>query len=174
MAERLDRTKSRRRCVEAESERGQFAAFQYRAIPPAERHQDQRNKRDMSVTTTSNVVSTNVLHLLADYEIHQTGTPESASHPNPQPVELNTGSDRQSDNNPPWWDRNHRRVPPYRPLNQNLDLEERPDGINTVERLFIFTMLNGVGINAGIARLWRLSGGRFKDRIFRYRIGGEM
>jgi len=50
--------------------------------------------------------------------------------------------------NPVDWPQNYRRVPPYRPINRNLDRGQRPDGTNPIERVFFFTMLHGVWLNA--------------------------
>lgn len=96
----------------------------------------------MSVTTTANPVTGTVLSLLADYDLHHSGQSEvdapAAPNSRPQPQV----------NNPEWWPTDHNNIPDFRPVNRNLDLEQRPDGVNPIERLFIFTMLNGVGLNA--------------------------
>ena len=97
----------------------------------------------MSVTTTQNPVTGSVLQVLADYDLHHSGDPahpREAERPNLRP--------EPSINNPHWWPSDHNRVPPYRPINRNLDLEQRPDGANAIERTFIFVMLNGCGLNA--------------------------
>ena len=100
----------------------------------------------MSVTTTANPITTNTLRILADYEVHHSGENienVTVEDPNPRSREAEAHVD-----NPDWWDRSHRRVPQHRPVNRNLDREERPDGVNPIERTFIFTMLNGVGLVA--------------------------
>lgn len=96
----------------------------------------------MSVTTTANPVTGSVLSVLAEYDLHHSGQAEASlpAAPNPRP--------EPTVRNPDWWPTDQYRVPDFRPVNTNLDLEERPDGINAIERLFIFTMLNGVGLMA--------------------------
>lgn len=140
----------------------------------------------MSVTTTQNPVTGSVLQVLADYDLHHSGDPaqpREADNPNQRP--------QPAANNPDWWPSNYNRIPPHRPINRNLDLEQRPGGVNIIERTFIFTMLNGCGINAvclqraeayklfvtdvtqNAAQLWRTTGGRLNDKLFYYKIGGE-
>jgi len=44
-------------------------------------------------------------------------------------------------------------------VNRNLDPEQRPGGMNGVEAVFIFTILNGVRIKAvGITGGWKVRG----------------
>jgi len=98
---------------------------------------------DMSVTTTSNPPTGSVLQVLADYDVHHSGSPESSSPgsgPNTRPS--------LSRSIPSDWPTNHRGVPPYRAVDRNLDREQRPGGLNGPEAVFIFTMLNGVRINS--------------------------
>ena len=99
----------------------------------------------MSVTTTSNTVTQSVLHVLVDYDLHHSGDPVNAGVP--QPPNKHPVPDTQHQV-PDSWPRNHRRIPDYRPTNYNLDRDERPQGSNWMETAFIFTMLNGVGLNA--------------------------
>jgi len=94
----------------------------------------------MSVTTTDNPITLQLQHVLQDYEIRLTGEGNGAPV---APVRLAIQVE-----NPPGWPQNYRRVPPYRPINRNLDWEQRPDGTNPIERAFIFTMLHGVWLNA--------------------------
>lgn len=97
----------------------------------------------MSVTTTQNPVTGSVLQVLADYDLHHSGDPaqpQAAGRPNERPA--------PAISNPDWWPSDHNRMPAHRPINRNLVLEQRPDGVNAIERLFIFTMLNGCGTNA--------------------------
>ncbi|KAL3457406.1 hypothetical protein BJX64DRAFT_19099 [Aspergillus heterothallicus] len=118
----------------------------------------------MSTTTTTTTTTNNTLSILADYELHHSGSetqnaPSSAVPPfSSQPAN---------------WPTNHRRVPPHRPVNRNLDPAERAAGSNVPEYIFIQSMLHGVWLNASVARLWRFTGGRINDRIFRYDVGGE-
>jgi hypothetical protein len=121
----------------------------------------------MSVTTTDNPTTTQLQHVLQDYEIRLTvaenGAPAAPNPANAFQVE-----------NPQDWPQNYRRVPPYRPIDMNLDQEMRPRGTNPIERVFIFTMLHGVWLNAvritfvdfaclradGVHRVWLRRGGR--------------
>jgi hypothetical protein len=97
----------------------------------------------MSVTTTANPLTSSVLQVLTDYDLHHSGSPE-----NPQAAPTPNSRPDSSPSNPLDWPTNHRAVPPYRPADRNLDREQRPGGMNAVETVFIFTMLNGVRINA--------------------------
>ncbi|GFF59086.1 hypothetical protein IFM46972_11289 [Aspergillus udagawae] len=118
----------------------------------------------MATTATTTQTSTNSLSILADYELHHSGSEESQSS---ERAPLSQAAQ------PANWPSNYRRVPAYRPANHELDQSERPAGSNPGEFVFIQVMLHGVWLNASVARLWRLTGGRINDRIFRYDIGGE-
>ena len=99
----------------------------------------------MSVTTSTNTVTGSVLQVLTDYDLHHSGSPRNprrAPSSNPPQAVVPDHS------NPSWWPTDHRRVPDYRPANRNLDRTLRPDGVNGAERVFIFTMLRGVQLNA--------------------------
>lgn len=98
---------------------------------------------NMSVTTTANPVSATVLQALTDYDLHHSGAPETPGTPSP-PNQQSTVHAETPEN----WDREHRRVPPYRPIDRSLLGPERPDGVNGIERTFIYLMLNGVGVVA--------------------------
>lgn len=142
----------------------------------------------MSVTTTSNTTTQSVLKVLADYELTHSGndTDGTVEAPNPRLV------DQETRQNPDWWTRDYNGVPPYRPINYDLDHELRPWARPGIETAFVWTMLNGVGVvavgslfhmlfmrvvltfgNQATARLWRNTGGRLNDTIFRFSIGGE-
>jgi hypothetical protein len=97
----------------------------------------------MSVTTTANPLTSSVLQVLTDYDLHHSRSPET-----PQTAPVPNRRSDPSPSNPPEWPTNHRAVPPYRPADRNLDREQRPGGMNAAEVVFIFTMLNGVRINA--------------------------
>jgi hypothetical protein len=101
----------------------------------------------MSVTTSASTTTQTVLHVLADYNLHHSGDPSEPAPPN-----CNTTADGE---NPPNWDTDHRRVPPYRPVNRNLDVTLRPGGTSVAETVFIATMLNGVHLTA-VSCLWCL------------------
>jgi hypothetical protein len=99
----------------------------------------------MSVTTTSNPVTSSVLHVLMDYELHHSGSSERTKRPEPLESRDNPTLEVL---NPAGWPTDHRRVPHYRPINRNLYMEERPGGLDPMEAIFIMTMLNGVRLNA--------------------------
>jgi len=100
----------------------------------------------MSVTTTDTTISPQVLlRTLGDYELHHSGLPA------PPPNERNDargGEALSNVENPPDWIVDERRVPPYRPINYEINLAERPGGANLVERMFIAILLNGTALNA--------------------------
>ena len=92
----------------------------------------------MSVTTTSNPTTTELHRVLNDYAIHLTGVDTEPVNPRSEPDVVN----------PEDWPEDYHNVPAYRPINRHLNYEERPGGVNPIERLFIATMLNGVWLNA--------------------------
>lgn len=105
---------------------------------------------NMSVTTTDNPITTAISRdVLQDYDIHLTGDdnndtaapPDTDSRP-PAPAPAAAVS------NLPGWPADYRGVPPYRPINMNLDRSQRPWGGNPVGDVFVFTMLHGVWLNA--------------------------
>lgn len=96
----------------------------------------------MSVTITDNPITSTLHSTLQDYEIHVTGDTGDIDQT------LNERGSSSSDQNPPYWPRDHHRVPNYRPINRNLNLDERPRGSNPIERAFIFAMFTGVAMNA--------------------------
>ncbi len=100
----------------------------------------------MSVTTTDNPATSAVLEVLTDYDLHHSGSTEDDTQaPAPAPNIRNEINDVP---NPTSWPTEHRRVPHYRPINRNLDVEQRPGGLNAPEAVFIFTMLSGCRINS--------------------------
>ncbi|KAF7588818.1 hypothetical protein BBP40_005172 [Aspergillus hancockii] len=123
----------------------------------------------MSVTTTANLITTTTMSALMDYELHhsepQTSMPQNSNNNSPSTL---TPVPQPRD-----WPADHLRVPVYRPVNRNLDLNARPAGSSGVEMAFIQTMLHGVWINAAVSRLWHQTAGRLNDRVFRYEVGGE-
>ena len=98
----------------------------------------------MSVTTTDNARVTAVRHLLADYELHHSQPSEaderSAPEPNDQHIPL-------VDSNPPGWTTDWRRVPDYRPVQNQLD-DQREVYNNEIEHTFIRVMFGGVWMMA--------------------------
>ena len=100
----------------------------------------------MSVTTTANARLVTLRQTLADYELHHSEVNANPSTGSPAPGPNPSAS--VSANNPPNWDRNHRRVPPYRPVrHENYDAERNTYN-NNVERAFVWVMLNGVGLQS--------------------------
>ncbi|KAK5657296.1 hypothetical protein OQA88_3358 [Cercophora sp. LCS_1] len=105
---------------------------------------------------------------LVDYRIRLTGGDE-----------LQSASTQETPNvtapleNPPGWETEYRQVPPYRPINTQLDRESRPWGSDSVESVIIFTMFQGVWLKSSVAWLWRVTGGRLNEKVFTSTIGGE-
>lgn len=97
----------------------------------------------MSVTTTDNARVTAVRHLLADYELHHSQPPEGEEQPAPEP---NDQRELPSDN-PPNWPTEWRRVPSYRPVQNQLD-DQREVYNNEIEHNFIRVMFGGVWMMA--------------------------
>ncbi|KAI9667674.1 MAG: hypothetical protein M1821_000491 [Bathelium mastoideum] len=122
----------------------------------------------MSVTTTANPVTTTLFRTLEDYEIHESAEQKPQEHPAP----VNSNSPPATEN-PEGWPEDYNNVPNFRPVDHTRDMTLRPNGLNPAETVFIFLMMNGVGINAGAAQLWRKTFGRFNPNIFKYKIGGE-
>lgn len=82
--------------------------------------------------------STELKGVLEDYKIHLTGdNPSSKQSEAPTAV-----------TNPPDWPTDHRRVPNYRPVHKNRDVEGRPNGETAFERVFLTIMFTGVVMNA--------------------------
>lgn len=97
----------------------------------------------MSVTTTANPAAQSVLRALADYELTHS-EPQSR---NPEDVgTLNRRSQSaETKPNPEGWPDDYQGVPAYRPINYELDREQRPWAQPGIETAFVWTMLNGVG-----------------------------
>lgn len=98
----------------------------------------------MSVTTTQNQLYYQTAEHLRDYEIHHSGETgdgevDTSLNQSPPPA--------REHQNPASWPTDHRRVPPYRPANPNLDMSERGTR-NAAENIFVTIMLNGVRLNA--------------------------
>ncbi|KAL2203519.1 hypothetical protein CC79DRAFT_1371571 [Sarocladium strictum] len=97
------------------------------------------------MATTATTSRQSLGHVLADYEIrltsssaadHQTSASGDSVLPLPEiPRNANSPAD---------WPTDHRRVPPYRPINYNLDPTERIVYNNGGERAFITTMFFGL------------------------------
>jgi hypothetical protein len=98
----------------------------------------------MSVTTTDNARVTAVRHLLADYELHHSQPPAGEERPAPEPNDRTTAT---TTSNPPDWETEWRRVPPYRPVQNQLD-DQREVYNNEIEHNFIRVMFGGVWMMA--------------------------
>ncbi|EXA34302.1 hypothetical protein FOQG_14458 [Fusarium oxysporum f. sp. raphani 54005] len=108
---------------------------------------------------------------LRDYRLHLTGQRVEQEYVEPS-HENDTGS-AQSVDTPANWPTQYRRIPPYRPINRNLDLSERPNGSSRAELVFVTVMLNGVRLQSGLVRAWECTGGHWYPQLTRYKIGGE-
>ena len=97
----------------------------------------------MSVTTTANATSQAVLQALADYDLTHSGSEDAVVEP-PNP----RSQAEETRENPEGWRDDYHGVPPYRPINYELDREQRPWARPGIETAFVWTMLNGVGIVA--------------------------
>jgi hypothetical protein len=158
----------------------------------------------MAISTTTAITTSRVqsqtlsnISLLADYQIHHSDglSADAGYQGQSQTTEQNSGQ-----SNPESWESGYRRVPNHRPVNRELDYNERPAGINTAEYCFIQTMLQGVRLMAvrlsflclirsfslrnslwrhanirlqNLNTLWRSTGGKINNRVFHYGIGGE-
>jgi len=98
----------------------------------------------MSATRTDNRITSAVLTVLSDYELHHSATEDTAPPPNTHPL---PAAAQHSDENPPDWDTAHRRVPAYRPINYELDQSQRQVYQNPAERVFITLMFAGLRLN---------------------------
>jgi hypothetical protein len=109
----------------------------------------------MAATATS---TTTLTQTLQDYEVHLTGPEDLLPRHVWVPLLDHGPPPAGSVTNPPGWDEAHRGVPPYRPINTQLNRSARPWGSNPVEDGFVFIMLNGVWLTGvsleGINREW--------------------
>jgi hypothetical protein len=87
-------------------------------------------------TTTTNVASQPLRTVLADYELHKSEPPAAS------PVR----SSPQGTQNPSDWPQDHRRIPPHRPVNRNLDRSQIMVYRNAGEHAFIQTMFFGIRV----------------------------
>ncbi|KAL5394147.1 hypothetical protein PMIN06_005192 [Paraphaeosphaeria minitans] len=122
----------------------------------------------MSVTTTANAQTHSLRAVLADYDLHHTPATDPLdttlnSHPSP--------NSSASHSNPESWPTNERRVPPYRPINTELDQTQRRVFQNAIERAFVTVMFSGVFLESTASKLWRNTFGRFWN--VGYNVGGE-
>jgi hypothetical protein len=101
----------------------------------------------MSTTSTAGTTVTvqQLQGVLNDYTIHLTGDDDATRHEGLEGPNTNNVSLHE---NPPTWPIDHYRVPNYRPVNRELDLEDRPKGSNPVEFAFLTIMFTGVYLNS--------------------------
>jgi len=90
-------------------------------------------------TTTRSVTGYPLRAVLADYELHK-------SEPRTDSVTSPEASSQPRVQNPPGWSRDHRSVPPYRPVNRDLDRDQIMVYRNNAERAFIHTMFFGIRV----------------------------
>ncbi|EED24418.1 conserved hypothetical protein [Talaromyces stipitatus ATCC 10500] len=125
------------------------------------------------LSSTETLARLRVVGYLSDYDIHHSST----SHiPNseiidelPSPPLQSPDLNRES----PEWPNHYRRIPPYRPVNHDLDQGQRRVYTSGPERAFIAIMFLGVRNNARLNKLWRMTGEKINDQVFGYKIGGE-
>lgn len=99
----------------------------------------------MTTTTTVTMATrAEIQHILTDYEIRLTGSESGTST---QSANLHRDQ-LPTTENPPNWLSNYRRVPDYRPINRELDYNERTLGSNAFEFAFLNVMFTGVAVNA--------------------------
>ncbi|KAK3677157.1 hypothetical protein LTR78_002695 [Recurvomyces mirabilis] len=125
----------------------------------------------MSVTTTDNARITSLRHALADYDLvlSQPDDDRAARAPPPDahPLPANAPS-----SNPAGWEDQWRRVPAYRPMNNQLD-DQREVYSNEIEHNFIRVMFGGVWMMSTASHLWRATGGKINSEYFKLKVGGE-
>ncbi|KAH7134859.1 hypothetical protein B0J11DRAFT_595679 [Dendryphion nanum] len=135
--------------------------------------------------TSRQPVDPGLLTVLADYDIHHS-TPQAHNPGSSVLIGGHTLRQRQPPefdptlaahptvsypvSNPSWWESTYRRVPEYRPVNRELDLEERRQ--NAVFRTVGAFMVFGCMTIASSAWAWRNTLGRFTD-IGLHKVGGE-
>lgn len=95
----------------------------------------------MSVTTTASTTTQGVIRLLADYDLTHSGDEDGTVD-----ASLNERPTAPTRSNPSWWPTDQNGIPPYRPIDYNLDREQRPWAGSPAESAFAWTLLNGVGI----------------------------
>lgn len=102
-------------------------------------------------STTESQTRLRVVGYPSDYEVHHSNTSPSAHSPdNETQDELPSSSQQPTDvdREGPEWANHYRRIPPYRPINRNLNQGERRVYLNGAERAFITMMFLGVRSNA--------------------------
>ncbi|KAK0279210.1 hypothetical protein LTS00_013483 [Friedmanniomyces endolithicus] len=125
----------------------------------------------MSVTTTDNARLITVRQALGDYELHHSQPSEAQAAPAPPP-DAHPLPIYAPASNPPGWTDQWRRVPAYRPTNNQLD-DQREVYQNEVEHTFVRVMFGGVNMMSSASHLWRATGGKINSTYFKFKIGGE-
>lgn len=100
----------------------------------------------MSRTSTTTETQTHLR--VVGYDVHPSNTsPSNDTETQDEPTSTSEQlTDAHSES--PEWASHYRRIPPYRPVNRNLDRGERLQFINNAERAFITMMFLGVRNNA--------------------------
>lgn len=93
----------------------------------------------MSATTTANARILATGNYLADYDLHHSQPSAEDASPAPAP---NEHSEPSTNNNPSGWEDQWRRVPAYRPAQNQLD-EQRTTYTSEIERNFVRVMFGG-------------------------------
>lgn len=96
-------------------------------------------------TTGTTITAQQLQGVLSDYTVRLTGDANATRH---NGIESPNSVEAPQIENPPNWPRNHYRVPSHRPVNRNLDPEERPKGSNAAEFAFLTMMFTGVYLNS--------------------------
>ena len=103
------------------------------------------------MTTTSIVTTNSQTHRLrsrgypADYDVYESDV-AAISAPFKQ-VATRAVEEAPGASNPLWWPDNYRRIPAYRPINRNLDQNQRRVYTSFGERVFLTAMFTGVEVN---------------------------
>ncbi|OQV05159.1 hypothetical protein CLAIMM_09943 [Cladophialophora immunda] len=137
----------------------------------------------MATSTTTQVAQGESIHdVLQACNVHHTGTEEDSPaqeavhHPRgPINPPANASSTTTQEQHREWQVEaysSRRRVPGYRETNRSVR-SARPAGTSSGEEVIVGAMFLGVWVIAGVNRVWRATGGRLNDRIFRYEVGGE-
>lgn len=102
-------------------------------------------------STTETNARLRVVGYPSDYDLHHSNnSPSPLSNDNETQNELSSTSQRPAEVNSegPEWPDHYRRIPPYRPVNRNLEQGERRVYTSGAERAFITMMFIGVRNNA--------------------------
>jgi hypothetical protein len=105
-----------------------------------------------TTTTTTTTVDANVRpgRTLAqnypnDYKVYESNVIASNYTGSSEQTQIQTP--RLPHRNPPNWPNNHRRIPPHRPINRNLDQSQRRVYTSLGERVFLTMMFTGLEVN---------------------------